>query len=238
MSNANAWRELLVRIFEDFDSQENQQPAWLINPDTNRPLKLNVVYPEIGLAIRFLGLKPGQRRSRLSLEEELQAKQRERARDQLCAAHGLSLITLEVNNPEPRQVFAALELGLSQVSRRVRDDLNRPTAEREALREQVSQARSKVSRLSRQIFEEKDLQPYFALWQDRQFKKYQSDPQAAPPPAPKLEVGMLVDHEIFGLGSIEQLSPSGEDALVSISFESGETRTFLASILAQKAEIA
>ena len=37
----SAWREILARIFTGFDEQDNVSPAWLVNPATNRRLKLD-----------------------------------------------------------------------------------------------------------------------------------------------------------------------------------------------------
>jgi hypothetical protein len=59
----NAWREILARIFADFAAEQNLSPEWLINPETKRPLKLDLVYPEIGLAIRFAGLRGAKQRA-------------------------------------------------------------------------------------------------------------------------------------------------------------------------------
>ena len=33
-SNANAWREILERVFEGFEYRENVSPAWMTNPYT------------------------------------------------------------------------------------------------------------------------------------------------------------------------------------------------------------
>ena len=60
----NAWREILARIFDGFKAQDNVSPEWLINPATRRRLKLDRLYPDAGVAIRFAGLTAkGQRPS-------------------------------------------------------------------------------------------------------------------------------------------------------------------------------
>ena len=37
----NGWRELLARVFTSFDAEYGLTPEWLVNPDTNRRLKLD-----------------------------------------------------------------------------------------------------------------------------------------------------------------------------------------------------
>ncbi len=70
--NVNAWREILSRVFDGFAVQYEVTPEWLVNPGTNRRLKLDLLYPEIGVAIRFMGLQGTGRHQRPSLEEEEQ----------------------------------------------------------------------------------------------------------------------------------------------------------------------
>ena len=63
---ANGWREVFARVFEDFYAQYNVSPDWLKNPATNRRLKLDILYPQLNIAVRFEGLH-GKKRRRLSL---------------------------------------------------------------------------------------------------------------------------------------------------------------------------
>ena len=51
------WREVLARIFAGCDAKYAVTPEWLVNPDTGRRLKLDCLYPEIGVAVRFVGLE-------------------------------------------------------------------------------------------------------------------------------------------------------------------------------------
>ena len=52
----NGWREVLARIFDGFETEYGVTPEWLINPETNRRLKLDCLFPDIGVAVRFVGL--------------------------------------------------------------------------------------------------------------------------------------------------------------------------------------
>jgi hypothetical protein len=82
-TNTNAWREILMRVFDGFTAQYDVTPDWLVNPETKRRLKLDLLYPDIGAAIRFHGLQGRGRRQRPSLEEEQQQKVRDAARADL-----------------------------------------------------------------------------------------------------------------------------------------------------------
>jgi len=57
-----AWREIVLRIFEGFDTQRDVSPSWLTNPETGRPLKLNYLLPEVGIALRLEGLRGREQR--------------------------------------------------------------------------------------------------------------------------------------------------------------------------------
>ena len=76
----NAWREIFARIFEGEKVEFNITPEWLVNPATQRRLKLDLLYPELGVAVRFEGLEGKQRRRRPTLEEEAQQQVRDEAR--------------------------------------------------------------------------------------------------------------------------------------------------------------
>ena len=235
----NAWREILARIFEDCETQYNLSPKWLINPETNRPLKLNMFYPEIGVAVRILGLRARQQKRRMSLEEELQAKQRERARQEACEAHGVSLANIDIHAETPQSVFVAIELALSQASQRVMNDDQRSEAEKVALREKISLARSRASDLNRRIKSQEGLNPYYDLWVDREFAVTRSsnNEDITDKEALILEEGMPIEHHQFGLGIIHKLESSGDDTLVTIDFGDEGQRTFMASLLADKVDL-
>ena len=65
----NGWREVLARIFEGFGAELNVSPEWLVNPDTNRKLKLDYLYGDINVAIRFVGLEGREQKRRKSDQE-------------------------------------------------------------------------------------------------------------------------------------------------------------------------
>ena len=75
----NGWREVLARIFDGFETEYGVMPEWLVNPDTNRRLKLDCLFPDVGVAVRFVGLE-GNTKRRKSDEEVEDEAERERAR--------------------------------------------------------------------------------------------------------------------------------------------------------------
>jgi hypothetical protein len=232
--NVNAWREILARVFEGFAVQYEVTPDWLINPETNRRLKLDLLYPEAGVAIRFMGLQGSGRRQRPSLEEEEQQRDRDAARAALCEAHGISLVPIDVVNGEPKAVLRELGMALSSASRRlVKSSL--PPAEKGALAERTSRARSRLDDIARRVRRPEDLNPLAELWQDRQYA------EAARPEPPKANgrarayaAGMAVRHAAFGAGVVEAVRGEGDDRLVTVRFADGSQKTFAANLVGDK----
>ncbi len=235
--NLSAWREILARIFDGFDTQYNISPEWLVNPETNRRLKLDIFYPNIGLGIRFEGLRSKQQRRRLSLEEELQEKQRADAREAVCREHGVSLAQLNLSTTEPREIFTALEEAMSRASRMLAKDNTRPLDEKSVLLEQLSRARTIASDFRRKVRTERDLSGYSTLWHDRQFSDAAIDTDSSPMPQIQLTEGMRVEHTHFGEGVVESVFTSGDDTMVTIDFFSAGRRTFMLNLLADKISV-
>ena len=232
--NTNAWREILMRVFDDFSFEHDVSPEWLVNPETNRHLKLDILYPEIGVAVRFQGLRGRERRQRASLEEEHQQKTRDAARADLCEAHGISLVVIDVAGGEPKAIMRGLSMALSNTSRRLASS-NQLGAAKAILMEQVSQARSRLDAIARRIRRPEDLKLYNELWQDRQ---YADIPQPASPASngrPHVyKPGMAVRHTTFGQGVVQAIQPEGGDNLITVLFDDGARKTFAASLVAEK----
>lgn len=239
-SNANAWREILARIFSGLQAEYNVTPNWLRNPETNRQLKLDLLYPEIGVAIRLSGLRGTQQRARPSLDEVAQQRKRDEARLDLCEAHGISLADLPITTAEPDKAFKTLELALSRATRRLAKTDALPEAEKASRKEKLMQCRSLAMGLSRRIRSERDLSLYYDLWLDRQVRESETRPErTSNEPPPKLAEGMLVEHAHFGVGLVQTLTEgkTEQDALVTIHFESGEEKQFMAGLLGGKITI-
>jgi len=233
----SAWREILARICDGFETQYHVSPDWLINPKTNRRLKLDLLYPEIGLAVRFEGLKSHQQRRLLSLEEELQEKQRTAAREEMCRQHGISLAILNLSIVELGEVFASLEGAMSRATRLLAKDASRPPEEKATLLERMRNARATANQMRRGVKNDRDLNNYSALWHDRQFQQTAAEAAARVAPLLALREGMRIEHTHFGEGLVEVVKPSGDDLQVTIDFIEAGRRTFLVSLLADKLSI-
>ncbi len=156
---ANAWREIILRAFDAFKRMENYSPEWLINPETNRHLKLDYFFPEIKLAVRLEGLKAKDRKSRLSLEEEEQERIRGEARTKQCEKNGIALITIDVLADEPKAVFKNFEVKLSWATRMALQAAS-PDEEKMNLEGRLRNCRSIMNGISWKVRRQEDLSIY------------------------------------------------------------------------------
>jgi hypothetical protein len=230
---ANAWREIFARVFEKIEVKNSVFPEWLVNPATNRRLKLDLLYPEIGVAVRLEGLQGKQRRQRPSLEEEAQQRVRLQARAEVCRTHGTELIVVNVGDP-PKTVFRAIDEALSRAGQRARNAEQVKNAE---VLPKISQARATAANLSHRIKRERDLNLYADLWQDRLYQI--PEPKSVDAPAAGGQAiayveGMEVEHAIFGPGVILAVTASADDTLLSVDFVHAGQKTLAASLVADK----
>jgi hypothetical protein len=232
LTNINAWREILARVFDGFTVHQNVKPEWLINPDTNRHLKLDLVYPEIGIAIRFAGLQKKRGSRRLSLEEEQQQQLRDNARAQQCREHGVNLVVMEAITGDPRSILGSLRMALSDASRRLANS-DRRHNEKAELIERVSQARMRLESIARNMRTSANLGLYAELWQDRQYAEALPDPEPgnAPGSLTVYTVGMTVRHLTFGDGIVQEMKDDKGERLVTVGFADDTQRTFSARLV-------
>ncbi len=222
----NGWREFLARIFAEVETKLNVSPEWLINPATNRRLKLDLLYPELGVAVRFEGTEVKQRRQRLSLEEEAQQRVRDQARVDVCRAHGIDLILVDLAGNNPKAVFQDIDLALSRAAQRIKSP---------DLLSKIQQARTTAATLSRQISSYSDFKLYAELWEDRQYQVTTSAPTSTPAqPIVSFTPGMEVEHTTFGPGVILTTMPSGNDMLLTVDFITAGQKTLATSLVGDK----
>jgi len=229
----NGWRELLARIFNGLGVEYGVTPAWLVNPDTGRRLKLDYLFPEIGVAVRFVGLDGNVRRRRKSDEEVAAEEDREAARAAVCRAHGVTLISIDPDG-EPREALRELELGLAQAAAQLaRRPM--PAAQKQKLTTLLGQARRQAGELTIRLVAPESLLPYAELWWDRQARL--ATPAATPAPrgpGRRYRVGMDVYHQKFGPGQVTAVEPAGGDVQVTVDFVEAGVRTFAASLVSDK----
>jgi hypothetical protein len=236
----SAWRELLARIFDGFAAQDNISPEWLVNPSTNRKLKLDKVYPDVAIAVRFVGLT-AKGQGRQSDLEVLENEDRERARAELCRAHGVHLASVDPAEDTVKQMDGLLSV-LARASRTLANS-DRPTQEKATLMTALAAARSRAEQLRSRLVQnpEQMLENLAASWRDREANL--AVELSAPTPAHghaiavMLATGQRVRHTRFGEGVVTRIEGSGPEAMVAILFDAAQERTFRADLLADKVEV-
>ncbi len=231
----NGWREVLARVFEGFDAELNVSPEWLINPETNRRLKLDYLYRDINLAVRFVGLEGREQKRRKSDQEVLAEQEREDAREAVCREHGVVLVSVDPDD-EPRNTLRRLESALARAAAQLAQNGKVPHARKQALMPLLSQARRRTGEFTTKLTVPEKLGVYAEMWYDRQANLAAQAPDSArragPPPA--FRQGMEVYHQRFGAGEITEIRPEGKDMNISVRFRDGSVRMFLASLVADK----
>jgi hypothetical protein len=223
---------------EGFEVQENVSPDWLVNPATRRRLKLDQLYPQVRLAVRFVGLTArGQRRQ--SDWELLEEEQRNATRSELCRLHGVELFLLDLHSSRPRQQLQRLRTTLSRLSRLLAQG-NRSDAEKATLMPQLAGARRQLDGVIRRVRQPDDLALYAELWRDREAALVTDVRQATASRSNqgnltlRLQPGQLVQHARFGLGTVTAVDSTDGDPQITIQFQDGSQRTFLSSLVADK----
>lgn len=236
--NIMAWREILARTMQGFAVESDVSPAWLVNPATNRRLKLDLLYPEVGLAVRFVGLtaKGQPKQSDWELQEDAQ---RDQTREALCRQHGVELFLLDADHPHPGEQFQRLRTILSRLSRTLAQG-DRPNRDKQALMPRLAEARSRLDEVARRVKSPDNLALFAELWRDRETAAIVAARPATPAAQSRsdrplrLAEGARVQHERFGPGVVQSIDPDSGDPKVAILFDSGEQRTFLASLVSDK----
>ncbi len=236
--NIMAWREILARTMQGFTVETDVSPAWLVNPTTNRRLKLDHLYPQAGLAVRFVGLttKGQPKQSDWELEEDAQ---RDQTREELCRQHGVELFLLDPDHPHPNEQLQRLRTILSRLSRTLAQG-DRPNQDKQALMPRLAEARGRLDDITRRVKTPDNLALFAELWRDRETAAIVAARPAAPPVTGRdarplrLAEGARVQHERFGPGVVQSIDPDSGDPKVAILFDNGEQRTFLASLVRDK----
>ncbi|MCB9138208.1 MAG: hypothetical protein H6642_07675 [Caldilineaceae bacterium] len=239
-----SWREILARIFIDFDCRENDSPEWLINPATRRRLKLDLLYPDINVAIRFIGLTAkGQRRQ--SDWEALENEQRDQTRVELCRVNGVQLALVDINGDPVKQLDGLLRV-LTRAER-VLGESKLPAKTRNALRSRLIDARARAEELRALVRKQPEqmMANLAESWRDRENSlavDLQTDNANGASGAPtvnlaKLDPGKRVRHARFGDGVITAIAGSDDDQTIAILFDASLERTFLASLIEDKLEL-
>jgi hypothetical protein len=229
----NGWREVLARVFAGFDADLNVMPEWLVNPDTNRRLKLDYLYPQIAVAVRFVGVEGTARKRRKSDQEEMAETAREDARAAVCREHGVVLISIDPDD-EPRHALRALETGLARAASLLALGPTRQ-AEKQQLMPMLSLARRRAGEFTTRLTSPEKLNLYAEMWWDRQAELSAQRPvKQVTRPALTYTVGMDVEHTRFGPGEVTAVERDAGDVKVTVQFLDNSVRSFYASLVADK----
>jgi PcrA/UvrD tudor domain len=226
----NGWREVLARVFAGFDAEYGLMPEWLVNPGTNRRLKLDYFFRDIAVAVRFVGLEGGGRRRPKTDDEVASETQREQARAAVCKEHGVVLVSIDPDG-EPRTGLRDLEMGLARASAQLAQS-SIPHERKQALMPRLSEARRRAGEFTLRLKDPRVLNLYAEMWRDRQADLVAQAPSRMPPPRPRsYRVGMAVEHERFGPGQVIGVQPEDGDVKVTVDFVEAGVRSFYASLL-------
>ncbi len=239
-----AWREILARVFEGQRVQTNVSPKWLVNPATRRRLKLDYLYPELGVAVRFAGLTAkGQRRQ--SDWEALEAEQRDQTRAELCRLNGVQLAIIQPLKDPVEELDGLLRV-LSRASRLAARDKG-SAARKRARMDGLGKAHRVATDLRGRIRRrpEQMMATLAERWRDREeglaselqrssAQESSRKRKAGLKKLKALQPGQRVQHSAFGPGVVTGVQGEGEEMRVSILFDASQERTFLASLVADK----
>lgn len=233
-NHANAWREILQRIFSDFTLEENVTPDWLVNPETGRRLKLDRYYPEAGIAFRLTG-STGKRKAPVSEQEIEDEARRNEVRDRLCAEAGVTLISVDIYGSEPRAVLRDIRSALSR-SMRLTAQGREPAAAKRDRAECLSRAKRTCDSLTLRVRSADDLSLYADLWEDRQYAASKQEAAAESPQrrARHYAANMRVRHERFGDGAVAEVRRDSSGEFIVVQFDDGSQKVFAASLVQDK----
>ena len=245
----SAWREILAQTLGDCPAQDNVSPSWLVNPATRRRLKLDRYYPDVGLAIRFVGLTAkGQKRQ--SEWEILETEQRDQTRAELCRLNGVQLAIIDPAEEPLKQLDQFMHtLSRTQKTTPPPAPKRKAAMSRAAVQTTLQKALHTASALRSRMAKnpEQVMATLAECWRDREtgmikdLSQSQADLAAKSTRGSKkkalrnLAVGQTVEHERFGVGQIVELDGSGAEQRISILFQANEQpRTFLLDLVRDK----
>jgi len=234
-----AWQEILAQVFDGFEIEKDIAPEWLTNPSSGRRLKLDRLYPEVGLAVRFVGGRAKGQRRRRSDQEVEQEQERDRIRESLCKQVGVTLLSVDADDPEPWLVLGRICIALGGASRRLATS-DRPKSVKARLMPLLAAARERCYDVRRRLRDPQAMELFIDLWRDREARELTQAQAGARQKRPvgkarRYREGQAVRHVFHGDGTVLSVTKVEDDAEVTVLFiNDGSERKFLASLVPDK----
>lgn len=221
LQTANAWLEILEQILGEFPAVDNATPDWLVDPETDRRLKVDKLYPELGVAIRFKGMSHPVDLDELDQMEEA-ARSEVRAR--LCRQAGIALVEIDTDSDAPGKALDDMRTALSAAARRIAQRQVSQEAKRSLL-PRIAWAKTTCQRIQNAVSLPQGLLSFAQAWEDRQFGQDDGAVQISYQP------GMAVRHSEHGKGLVLRIVPQERegDTEIVVQFEDGSMHTFSSS---------
>jgi hypothetical protein len=218
---ANAWLEIIEQILGEFHVVDNATPDWLVDAETGRRFKVDRLYPELGMAIRFTGSISAPQSAVLDEMDLMEERTRDEIRARLCHQAGIALIVIDADSDDPGKVLAEMRIALSAAARRI---AQRRVAQKAklSLLPRIASAKATCRHLQDVVSTPEDLLPFAKAWENRQFG--QGDSKAPVTYQP----GMTVRHSEYGKGLVLHVVPEEKEgeAEIVVQFSDGSVHPF------------
>jgi len=165
---AAAWLEIIEQILGAFHAVDNATPDWLVDQTSGRRLKVDRLYPELGIAIRFKGLLGASRSTDLDEMDLMEEATRDEARARLCRQAGIALVVIDADSNVPGRTLADMHTALSAAMRRIAQQRVAQETKSSFL-PRIASAKATCRRVMNAVSSPEDLLPFAQAWEDRQF---------------------------------------------------------------------
>jgi hypothetical protein len=165
---ASAWLEIIEQTLGEFHTVDNATPDWLVDAETGRRLKVDKLYPEVGIAIRFKGSLSAPQSATLDEMDLIEEMARDEIRARLCHQAGIALVVIDADSDTPGRALAEMRSALSAAARRIAQRRVAQEAKLSLL-PRIASAKAACQRLLDVVSTPEDLLPFAKAWEDRQF---------------------------------------------------------------------
>lgn len=218
---ANAWLEIVEQILGEFHTVENATPDWLLDSETGRRFKVDKLYPELGIAIRFKGSLGVPRAATLDEMDLMEEAGRDEMRAHLCRQAHIALVVIDADSDAPGGALVEIRTALSAAARRIAQRAVAQEAKLELL-PRIASAKMTCQQILDAMSSPQDLLSFAKAWEDRQFGGEEKGVPVSYQP------GMAVGHSEYGKGLVLRVVPGREkdETEIVVQFSDGSTHAF------------